>query len=579
MSSPIFLPKIITCLKGYTRRQFSSDLSAGLTVGMVALPLALAFGIASIPESVAAEAGLSPPAMGLFTAIVAGILISLLGGTRTSIGGPTGAFIVIVYQIASQHGYAGLVISTILAGCFLIFFGVARLGGVIKFIPFPVTTGFTAGIAVIIFTGQIKDLLGLAPVGPTDSLPPDFIGKIAWYFSHASAIHWPTAITGVACIALIFLWPRIAPRRIPAPIVVLLGATLIAQLFKLPLETIADRFGAIPTGLPAPKLPSLAGVDIASLVPAALTIAILAAIESLLCAVVADGMTGSRHRSNTELIAQGCANIAAPIFGGIPATGAIARTATNIQSGGRTPIAGILHALTLLLIVLLVGRYAALVPLCVLSAVLVVVAWNMSERERFVWLLKGPRSDAAVLIATFALTVFTDLTIAVQTGMVLAAILFIKRMSEVTSIRSVSPQLIDSRTDTPLDELTHPDTHRDNGIEVYDINGPFFFGAAYKLRETLDSIAKPPRILILNLTNILSVDATGLHALEELRRRCRRDNTRLILAGAHAQPLAALAATGALSAFADHDLTGTVEEALAEARRPLRDESPSANAP
>ncbi|MEC9373725.1 MAG: SulP family inorganic anion transporter, partial [Planctomycetota bacterium] len=397
MSSPIFRPKIFTCLKGYSRAQLAADTTAGLTVGLVALPLALAFGIASIPPEVAAEVGLSPPAMGLFTAVIAGFLISFLGGTRAAIGGPTGAFIVIVYAIAAEHGYAGLALATLMAGAILILLGLARLGGMIKYIPYPVTTGFTSGIAVIILTGQLKDLLGLAPSSESDIVPPDFIGKIQWCAAHLHTIDATTAILGLTCAAVIYLWPRFVTRRIPGPIVVLIVATAVCQIFNLPVETIGSRFGEIPRGIPAPHLPEIDFSRAPELIGPALTIALLAGIESLLCAVVADGMLGTRHRSNTELIAQGAANIVCPLFAGIPATGAIARTAANVESGGRTPISGMVHAVTLLIIMVALGRYAGLIPLCALASVLMVVAWRMSEFHRFRWLLSGPRSDAAVL--------------------------------------------------------------------------------------------------------------------------------------------------------------------------------------
>ncbi len=563
MGSPIFLPKSFTVLKGYTRAQFVPDLIAGLTVGVVALPLALAFGIASIPENVAHEVGLSPPVMGLITAVIAGFIISALGGTRASIGGPTGAFVVIVYAIAAEHGAGGLALATIMAGVILIFLGVSRLGGMIKYIPYPVTTGFTSGIAVIIFAGQIKDLLGLRPTDAADIVPPDFIGKISWYGSHLPTIDWTTAILGVACAAAIYLWPKYVTKRVPGPIVVMVGATLIVQIFGLRIETIGDRFGQIPSGLPSPRLPSVDLAQLPELVGPAFTIAILAAIESLLCAVVADGMLGTRHRSNTELIAQGVANVACPLFGGIPATGAIARTAANIQSGGRTPIAGIIHAATLLAIMMAFGRYASLIPLSALAAVLVLVAWNMSEMHRFRWLLTGPRSDVAVLLVTFGLTVLTDLTIAVQAGMVLAAMLFIKRMADVTNVGALRQDMADSAADPMVAAASETHSPRAHGVEVYEINGPFFFGAAYKLRDSLDMVARKPKTLILDMALVTSMDATGMHALDELRRKCTKEGTRVVLAGVHAQPLVAMERAGLLDAFGVDNMFGSLEEALA----------------
>lgn len=540
------------------------DLTAGVTVGFVALPLALALGIGSIDPATAAAANVSPPVAGLVTAIIAGFLISALGGTRACVGGPTAAFIVIVASIAQKHGFGGLAVATIMAGIILVVMGIAKMGTMIKYIPYPVTTGFTAGIGVTIFAGQIKDALGMSALGPEDHpIPPEFVGKIMWYIHHTNTIHWPTAITSCACIAALFLWPKLVSRRVPSPIIVLVLATIASQLFGLPLETIHDRFGSLPTSFPMPRAPSFDWASLPSLVGPAFTIAMLAAIESLLCAVVADGMVGSRHRSNTELIAQGVANIASPLFGGIPATGAIARTATNIQSGGRTPLAGMVHAVTLLGIMLAVGFLAEKVPLCVLASVLVVVAWNMSEVDRVVFLLKGPRQDALVLLTTLLLTVFTDLTVAVGVGLLLASLLFMKRMGDVTNIDAVTgePSGGGEGLDKALKERSIPE-----GVEVYDINGPFFFGAAYKLRETLDEIGSPPKVLIINMPNVLAVDATGLHALHELKRRCAKDGTRLILAGVHAQPVQELVRSGLLDIFGDENLRGTIEEALERAR-------------
>lgn len=577
MRTPIFLPKTFTTLRGYTRAQFFTDVVAGLTVGLIALPLAIAFGIASIPDEVAREAGLSPPAMGLFTAVVAGFLISFLGGTRTSIGGPTGAFVVIIYAIAMEHGYAGLCIATVMAGLILIVMGLARLGGIIKYIPFPVTTGFTSGIAVIIAAAQFKDLFGLQIA----SLPASFLGKLQAYVFHAHTFRWETAALGVACAALIYLWPKLVTRRIPGAIVALVLAALANRFLGLGAETIGDRFGALPRGVPLPTAETLSRLipadlgALKELIAPALTIAFLGGIESLLCAVVADGMLGTRHRSNTELIAQGAANIASPLFGGIPATSAIARTAANVQAGARTPVAGMVHAATLLLILVIAAPLAQHVPLSALAAALLVVAWNMSEMHRFVWLLRGPRSDALVLLATFSLTVLTDLTTAVEVGMALAAILFMKRMAEVTNVGAIRAELEDTpdlhtpgagATTAPGGRSFHKPMP---GVEVYEINGPFFFGAAYKLREALDSVSSHPRALVLDMPNVNAIDATGLHALDELRRKCARDGTKVILAGVHAQPLFAMTKSGLLDKFGVENLAGTLPEALERARAVL----------
>jgi len=566
MPSPVFLPKVLTVLRGYTRAQFGRDSLAGLTVAFVALPLALALGIGSIDPATAAASGVSPPVAGLITAIVAGFLISALGGTRACIGGPTAAFVVIVASIAQEHGFAGLSVATIMAGLLLIAMGIARMGAMIKFIPYPVTTGFTAGIGITILVGQVKDFLGMRPLGDGDApIPPHFVERLRWLWEHASTVHWPTALTALACVAVIVLWPRFVSRRVPSPIVVLIGATLLAQVFGLPLETIGDRFGHLPTEFPTPRLPEFSWSMVPDLVGPAFTIAMLAAIESLLCAVVADGMLGTRHRSNTELIAQGIANCASPLFGGIPATGAIARTATNIQSGGRTPIAGIVHAGVLLVILLAVGSFAERVPLAVLAAILVVVAWRMAEVGRVLWLARGPRHDALVLLSTLALTVFTDLTVAVGVGIVMASLLFMKRMSDVAQVSVASDGSVDSGAAVP-DETGRSKDARVPGVEVYDINGPFFFGAAFKLRDTLDALGKPPRALIVNMPNVTAVDATGLHALEELKRRCDRDGTTLILSGVHSGPMMGLSRAGMLDEFGDENLVGTLGEAMERAR-------------
>lgn len=566
MSSPIFLPKSLTVFAGYTGKQFARDVVAGLTVGCVALPLALALGIGSIPPDVASRAGLSPPVVGLVTAIIAGFIISALGGTRASIGGPTAAFVVIVATIASKHGYEGLAVATIMSGIILIALGLTRMGGLIKYIPYPVTMGFTAGIGVTIFTGQIKDFFGLKAIAAGEPpIPPEFLGKIRWYWSHAGTIDWTTAGVALVSAAAIYAWPKFVTRRVPGPIVVLLGATAATHALGLPLETIGSRFGTLPTGLPMPRWPEFEWSRLGELVGPAFTIALLGAIESLLCAVVADGMLGTKHRSNTELIAQGAANIAAPLFGGIPATGAIARTATNIQSGGRTPMAGMIHAGTLLAIMLLIGRWASLVPLCVLSSVLMVVAWNMMELRRLRWLMSGPRGDALVLVTTFGLTVLTDLTVAVQAGMLLACILFIKRMADVSNVGDLQEELADS----PADGVASSSRglRKVPGVEIYTIRGTFFFGAAYKLRDTLDAVGQRPKVLIIDLKQVLAMDATGMHALDELRRRCRRDGTAVFLVGVHSQPLMALAQSGLLDAFGDQNLFDNVPAALDEAEK------------
>lgn len=555
----IFLPKTLTCLRGYTKAHLSRDLLAGVTLGFVALPLSMAFGIASIPENVAGGAALSPPTVGLWTAIIAGFLISALGGTRVNIGGPTGAFVGIVYLIAAQHGFDGLLLATMMAGVILVIMGLARLGGLIKYIPYPVTTGFTSGIAVIIATGQVRDLLGLQ----TGALPPGFVQQIRTYAEHLGTINAASVGVGLGSVALILAFRRWVTSRIPGPIVAILAASIIARLLDLPVETIGDRFGAISAG--APRL-SLSFIDLSrapELVGPATTIAILAAIESLLCAVVTDGMLGTRHRSNTELIAQGAANIAGPVFGAIPATAAIARSATNVQAGGRTPISGMVHALTLLVILVALGPLASAIPLASLAGVLMVVAYNMADLRSFRWLLTAPRSDAAVMLTTFGLTVLIDLSVAVQVGMVLAAILFMKRMADLTSVATIA----DGSADDPSDAVLAPlgrsgGAGLPDGVQVYAIDGPFFFGAAYKMRDALDRISRPPEFLLLDLTRVGAIDATGLHALDELRRATVADRTSLLLIGVHAQPFTAMSKSGMTDRFGADAFFGTVEEAL-----------------
>jgi SulP family sulfate permease len=536
----VFVPKSLVCLReGYTRESFTRDLIAGLVVGIVALPLALAFAIAS---------GV-PPERGLYTAIIAGFLISALGGSRVQIGGPTGAFVVIVYGIVAKYGYEGLVIVTVLAGIILIALGLARMGALIKFIPYPVVTGFTSGIAVIIFSSQIKDLLGLK----MGAVPPDFVEKWVAYGGHFGSIDWTTAAVSAGSLLVLAVWPRIS-RMVPAPFVAMVAATLAVQFFDLPVETIGSRFGGVPSSLPRPDWPDIPWQNIRELIPPAITVALLAAIESLLSAVVADGMIGSRHKSNMELVAQGVANIASPLFGGIPATGAIARTATNIRTGGRTPLAGMMHALTLMLILVFAGNLASKVPLASLAAILVVVSYHMSEWRSFAGLLRAPKSDIFVLVITFALTLFVDLTVAVEVGVVAAALLFMKRMAEVTNIEGITTDLRDSQAvDDPAEISQVRRRHRmlagreiPRGVEVYEVNGPFFFGAADKLKDVVSEIGGRPKVLIFRMRNVPAIDATGLHALEQIAIKCRRQGTTLILSEIRPQPLRAIVRAGKL---------------------------------
>jgi SulP family sulfate permease len=550
----VLVPKLVTTLRTYDRRQLTADLTAGVIVGIVALPLAIAFAIAS---------GVTPE-RGLFTAIVAGFLISALGGSRVQIGGPTGAFIVIVYGVVQQFGYNGLAIATLMAGAMLIVLGVARLGTAIKFIPYPVITGFTSAIALLIFSSQVKDFLGLR----MGDVPAEFVEKWAAYADAIGTISPSAVVVSGTALLIILVWPKVT-QRIPGAFVALIVTTAMAQLLDLPVETIGSRFGAIPASLPAPSLPDVGPAQIAALVGPAFTIALLAAIESLLSAVVADGMIGGRHRSNMELVAQGVANIASPLFGGIPATGAIARTATNVKNGGRTPVAGIAHAATLLLITLFFGRWAALIPLATLAAILVIVAYHMSEWRTFRTELRSPKSDVAVLLTTFFLTVLVDLTVAIEVGIVLAALLFMRRMAEVTNVSVITRELDDEgdlyATDpNAVRRRTIPD-----GVEVYEINGPFFFGAAEQFKDTLGRIARKPKVLIIRMRNVPAIDSTGIRALADVVRRTRKDGTLVFLSDVHAQPLVALGRSDLLDEIGDDNIFGNLDDALNRARAEL----------
>ena len=568
MSHEKIKPKIITVFKqGYSSPVFFKDLTAGIIVGIVALPLAIAFAIAS---------GVKPE-QGLYTAIVAGFLISLLSGSRVQIGGPTGAFIVIIYGIVQKFGYDGLVIATIMAGVLLIIMGFAKLGAVIKYIPYPVTVGFTAGIALIIAMGQLRDLLGLH----MEKVPAEFIEKIVAYSEHAGSITPIAAAIGIATIAIVFLWPRVT-QRVPGSLVAILVTTGMVQLMDLPVETIGSRFGSVSGSLPSFRMPQFDWRTASSLVSPAITIALLAGIESLLSAVVADGMTGRKHRSNMELIAQGVANIASPLFGGIPATGAIARTATNIKNGGLTPIAGIIHAVVLLLIMLFFGKWAALIPMATLAGILVVVAYNMSEWHHFVKLLKSPKMDIAVLLVTFFLTVLVDLTVAIQAGVVLAALLFMKRMSDVTQVGYIT-SMVGFEEEDEEDAKADPNNINKfsvpKGVEVFEVNGPFFFGAAERFKHTLNLIVKKPKVLILRTRTVLAMDATALHALEEVYDMTKREGSVLVLAGIHAQPMIAMDKAGFLDKVGVENVFESIGDALKRARAIVGAPQPEQQAP
>ena len=511
--------KLFSCLKTYDKKTFMSDLMAGIIVGIVALPLAIAFGIAS---------GVTPE-KGIITAIVAGLVISLFGGSKVQIGGPTGAFIIIIYGIIQKYGFEGLTIATLMAGFFLVLFGLLRLGTIIKYIPYPIVVGFTSGIAVTIFTTQIKDLFGLT----LPSNPSDFIEKWGVYLQNFNTIDPWCALIGVASVVVIAVTPRFS-KKIPGSLIAIILMTIVALLLKnfagvLSIETIGDRF-SISNELPAAQVPDMNWETIKSLVSPAITIAILGAIESLLSATVADGVIGDHHDSNTELVAQGLANIASPLFGGIPATGAIARTMTSINNGGKTPIAGIIHAVVLLLIFLFLMPLAKYIPMACLAGVLVVVSYGMCGWRSFLELMKNPKSDVTVLLITFFLTIIFDLTIAIEVGLIIACLLFMKRMSETTDVKAITEE-IDLNQDAEfstgnLDHLIIP-----QGVEVYEINGPYFFGAGNKFEEIMASFGDRPKVRIIRMRKVPFVDSTGIHNLTNLCEMSKKEGIQIVLSG------------------------------------------------
>lgn len=546
-------PKLITAFReSYTRKQFTSDLIAGVIVGIVALPLAIAFAIAS---------GVKPE-QGLYTAVVAGFVIGALGGTRAQISGPTGAFIVIIYGIVHQYGYDGLAVATIIAGFILVAMGLLRMGAFLKFIPYPVTVGFTTGIALIIFSGQVRDFFGLR----MESVPADFVEKWTAYFHSAATVNWQALAVGAASLAIVFLWPRITPK-VPGSLVAIVVVTATVHLLSLNVETIGSRFGEVPNTLPAPHFPHLTWGLITKMFSPAITIALLAAIESLLAAVVADGMMGTRHRSNMELIAQGIGNIVSPIFQGIPATGAIARTATNIKSGGRTPIAAIIHSVTLLLIMLFFGKWAALIPMPTLAAILIFVSYNMSEYHAFLKLLKSPKSDVAVLLVTFLLTVLIDLTVAIQVGVVLAAFLFMQRMSEVSQVSSMTESPGEDEEEDQDNSRSISKRNVPPGVEVFEVYGSLFFGAIERFKDAMRRVEKKPQVLIIRMRMVPAIDATGLQVLEDVLERTRRENGSLMLTGVAEQPLAAMERSGFLKRLGRENVFESIDDALAIARQ------------
>ncbi len=548
----MFTPKLFTLAKSFTREQTIKDINAGIIVGIVALPLAIAFGIAS---------GVSPES-GIITAIIGGFIVSLLGGSRVQIGGPTGAFIVIVYGVVQQYGVQGLLIATMMAGVILVLMGIAKFGSAIKFIPHPVTVGFTSGIALIIFSSQIKDFFGLK----IDKVPGEFIAKWELYIQNFHTISPDTAIIAALSLGIILLWPKIT-HKLPGSLMAIIVSTAAVYIFKMDVTTIGSLYGQISNNIPAPTfaMPELGMIK--DLIIPATTIALLAAIEALLSAVVADGMIGGRHRSNMELIAMGAANIVSPLFGGIPVTGAIARTAANVKNGGRTPIAGIVHAVVLLVIMLFVGSYASLIPMAALAAILIVVAYNMSEWRSFMALLKSPASDIIVLVTTFLLTVIVDLTVAIEIGMVLAVFLFMRRMSEVTNVEVVKREFREedeSADPMSIDKKLIPD-----GVVVYEINGPFFFGATAKFQDALRDSGTRPDILIIRMRNVPAIDATGLHTLEQVYHASKKQGTEVIFSGVHTQPLVVFTQSGFFDRVGENNFYGNIDDALERAREVL----------
>jgi SulP family sulfate permease len=551
-------PKLFDTLRNYTKTDFMTDLMAGIIVGIVALPLAIAFGIAS---------GVSPE-KGIITAIVAGFIISFLGGSKVQIGGPTGAFIVIIYGIIQQYGIEGLMVATMMAGVLLIILGIFKLGTIIKFIPYPIVVGFTSGIAVTIFTTQIADIFGLQ--FGDEKVPGDFIGKWILYFHHFDSINWWNALVSVVSIVIIALTPKFS-KKIPGSLVAIILVTIAVWLMKMYggitcIDTIGDRF-SIQAQLPDANVPTLDWEAIKNLFPVAITIAVLGAIESLLSATVADGMIGDRHDSNTELVAQGIANVVSPIFGGIPATGAIARTMTNINNEGKTPVAGIVHAVVLLLILIFLMPLAKFIPMACLAGVLVVVSYNMSGWRVFKGLLKNPKSDVTVLLITFFLTVIFDLTVAIEVGLVIACVSFMKRVMETTQISVITDE-IDPNKESDL-EVHEEHLVIPEGVEVYEINGPYFFGIATKFEDIMARFGDRPQIRIIRMRKVPFIDSTGIHNLTTLCEMSQKENIHIILSGVNPQVHATLEKSGFYTLLGKENICSNINEALETARKEL----------
>lgn len=555
-----FQPKLFSTLKNYSKADFMTDLMAGIIVGIVALPLAIAFGIAS---------GVTPE-KGIITAIVAGFIISFLGGSKVQIGGPTGAFIVIIYGIIQQYGLSGLMIATMMAGVLLILLGAFKLGTVIKFIPYPIIIGFTSGIAVTIFTTQIADIFGLNFGG--EKVPGDFIGKWMLYFRHFDTVNWWNAIVSVVSVFIITITPKFS-KKIPGSLVAIILVTVAVYFMKqyagiTCIDTIGDRF-SIKAELPSAEIPSIDWEAIKNLFPVAITIAVLGAIESLLSAAVADGVIGDKHDSNTELIAQGIANLASPLFGGIPATGAIARTMTNINNGGKSPVAGIVHAVVLLLILLFLMPLAQYIPMACLAGVLVIVSYNMSGWRVFMGLLKNPKSDVTVLLITFFLTVIFDLTVAIEVGLVIACVLFMKRVMETTEI-SVIKNEIDPNNESDLEvheeHLIIPD-----GVEVYEINGPYFFGIATKFEDTMSQLGDRPKIRIIRMRKVPFIDSTGIHNLTTLCQMSQKEDIHIILSGVNDNVHNTLEKSGFYELLGKENICSNINEAISVATKEIEE--------
>ena len=550
-----FKPRLFSTLKNYSKETFMSDLMAGIIVGIVALPLAIAFGIAS---------GVSPE-KGIITAIIAGFIISLLGGSKVQIGGPTGAFIVIIYGIIQQYGEAGLIVATLMAGILLILLGVFKLGAIIKFIPYPIIVGFTSGIAVTIFTTQIADIFGLNFGG--EKVPGDFIGKWMIYFRHFDTVNWWNAVVSILSIIIIAITPRFS-KKIPGALIAIIVVTIGVYVLKTyaginSIDTIGDRF-TIKSELPEAAIPTLNWEAIKDLFPVAITIAVLGAIESLLSATVADGVTGDKHDSNTELIAQGTANLITPLFGGIPATGAIARTMTNINNGGKTPVAGIIHAIVLLLILLFLMPLAQYIPMACLAGVLVIVSYNMSEWRTFKALLKNPKSDVTVLLITFFLTIIFDLTIAIEVGLVIACILFMRRVMETTEISVIKDEI------DPNDELDIAVCEEHliipAGVEVYEINGPYFFGIATKFEETMAQLGDRPKVRIIRMRKVPFIDSTGIHNLTSLCKMSQKEKITIVLSGVNEKVHKTLEKSGFYELLGKQNICPNINVALDRAK-------------